>query len=103
MIARYALSASPVVLLIRRMPWSQCSRSPDLRSFYTIVWIVGFGESSEISQVTRADRINMASLFLPVYCGLTLVSAAILHFYRIKKSDHEDNLRMLAARRASLG
>lgn len=67
-----------------------------------IVSLVGFDGITDIAQVTRADRVNMSSLFLPAYCGITLVSIGVLTFYRITKQEHESHLEILASRREQL-
>ena len=64
-----------------------------------IVTLLGFDGITDVSQVTRVDRVNMSSLFLPVYSGITLISIGVLSFYRIRKEDHENHLELLASRR----
>lgn len=65
----------------------------------TIVAFVGLENIKSPDQVTWQIRFDLASLFLPVYCGLYLTGLAIVGWlYKIKRSDHSANLEKLAAR-----
>ena len=44
--------------------------------------------------------MNLATLFLPIYCGLYLLGLVIVSKYRITREDHDAHLAQLNARKA---
>jgi Na+/melibiose symporter-like transporter len=65
----------------------------------TIVSLVGLDGVNSFDQVTWQIRFDLATFFLPLYCGLVLLAIAVLSRYRIDKENHEANLATLARRR----
>jgi len=57
-------------------------------------------EIRSFEEMTWELRYQLASLFLPLYCGLYLTGLAFVSRYKLKREDHEANLATLAARRA---
>lgn len=68
----------------------------------TIVSLVGLDGITDVSQVTREIRLDLATFFLPLYCGLNLVALYIVSTYRISRDDHNANLQTLADRRGAI-
>ena len=66
----------------------------------TIVSLVGLDGITSVSEVTREIRVDLASLFLPLYCGLFLLGLVIVSGYRITRDDHEEHLAALSERRS---
>ena len=65
----------------------------------TIVSLVGLDGVTSVDDVTREIRTDLASLFLPLYCGLYIVGLVIVSRYRITRDDHEEHLAALAERK----
>ena len=65
----------------------------------TIVSFVGLDGISSFEDVTWQIRYDLATFFLPLYCGLYLTGLLCVSFYRIRKEDHDSNLAALAARK----
>ena len=57
----------------------------------TIVSLVGLDGVTSVDDVTREIRTDLASLFLPLYCGLYIVGLVIVSRYRITRDDHEEH------------
>ncbi len=66
----------------------------------TIVSIVGLDGITSVDDVTQGIRMNLATLFLPIYCGLYLLGLVIVSKYRITREDHDAHLAQLNARKA---
>jgi Na+/melibiose symporter-like transporter len=66
----------------------------------TIVSIVGLDGITSVDDVTQEIRMNLATLFLPIYCGLYLLGLVIVSTYRITREDHDAHLAQLNARKA---
>ena len=67
----------------------------------TIVSLVGLDGVTSVDDVTREIRTDLASLFLPLYCGLYIVGLVIVSRYRITRDDHEEHLAALAERKVN--
>ena len=65
----------------------------------TIVSLVGLDGIESADTMTRELRIDLASLFLPLFCGLNLVALYIVSRYRITRDDHAANLAALTTRK----
>ena len=65
----------------------------------TIVSLVGLDGIKSAEQVTMTIRQDLATFFLPLYCGLFLLGLWIVSTYRIRREDHSANLAALAERR----
>tara|TARA_B100001179_G_scaffold140087_1_gene101094 strand:- start:1569 stop:3023 length:1455 start_codon:yes stop_codon:yes gene_type:complete len=63
-----------------------------------IVSLVGLDAITSVEQVTYDIRINIAVLFLPLYCLLNVGALYFVSQYRIDRDDHGDNLDKLAKR-----
>jgi len=68
----------------------------------TIVSLVGLDGITGVEQVTYELRYDLATFFLPVYCGLFFIALAIVATYRIGRDDHNTNLETLAQRRGEI-
>ena len=66
----------------------------------SIVSIVGLDGITSVDDVTQEIRMNLATLFLPIYCGLYLLGLVIVSKYRITREDHDAHLAQLNARKA---
>ena len=66
----------------------------------TIISFVGMDDIRSFEEMTWDLRFQLASLFLPLYCGLYLTGLAFVARYTLKIEDHEANLATLAGRRA---
>ena len=64
----------------------------------SIVTLIGLDGISSVEQMTEALRFSLALFFLPLYCGLYLLSVYILSIYQITREDHIANLSALAER-----
>jgi Na+/melibiose symporter-like transporter len=64
-----------------------------------IVSLVGLDDIRSVEQVTDQIRYDLATFFLPLYCGLFITGLIIVSRYRINRSDHGDNLNRLAQRK----
>ena len=64
----------------------------------TIVSLVGLDGIASADLMTHELRRDLASLFLPVFCGLNLTALLVLSRYRITRHDHAANLAALARR-----
>ena len=67
----------------------------------TIVSLVGLDGVTSIEQVTDEIRMNLAALFLPLYCSLFLVGLWVVSRYEIDRDGHDSNLDRLAERNAA--
>jgi Na+/melibiose symporter-like transporter len=65
----------------------------------SIVSIVGLDGVTSVDAVTNEIRMNLATLFLPIYCGLYLIGLWIVSRYRITREDHNAHLQALSERR----
>ena len=63
-----------------------------------IVSLVGLDAITSVEQVTYDIRVNIAVLFLPLYCLLNVGALYFVSQYRIDRDDHSDNLDKLAER-----
>jgi Na+/melibiose symporter-like transporter len=63
-----------------------------------IVSLVGLDAITSVEQVTHDVRVNIAVLFLPLYCLLNVGALYFVSQYRIDRDDHGDNLDKLAER-----
>ena len=63
-----------------------------------IVSLVGLDAITSVEQVTYDIRVNIAILFLPLYCLLNVGALYFVSQYRIDRDDHGDNLDKLAER-----
>ena len=64
-----------------------------------IVSLVGMDHFQSAADMTSGDRVNLAALFLPLYCSLNIVAIALISLYKISKTDHFENLKTLASRK----
>ncbi len=65
-----------------------------------IVSTVGMDSVHSFDQMTWQTRYDLATFFLPLYCGLYLAGLLFVSFYRIQEEDHANNLAELNRRRA---
>lgn len=65
-----------------------------------IISTVGMDDVHSFEEMTWQTRYDLATFFLPLYCGLYLTGLVFVSFYRIQQQDHDDNLATLAARKA---
>ena len=68
----------------------------------SIVSLVGLDGITSLGDVTNEIRMELATLFLPIYCGLYLLGLVIVSKYRITRADHDEHLQRLLARKAKL-
>lgn len=68
----------------------------------SIVSLVGLDGITSLGDVTNEIRMDLATLFLPIYCGLYVLGLVIVSKYRITRADHDENLQQLSARKAKL-
>jgi GPH family glycoside/pentoside/hexuronide:cation symporter len=66
----------------------------------SIISIVGLDGITSVSDVTQEIRMDLATLFLPIYCGMYLLGLVIISKYRITREDHDAHLQQLNARKA---
>lgn len=64
----------------------------------TIVSLVGLDGIETVEAMTDDHRLRLAWSFLPVYCGLQLISAWVVSRYKIERSHHVENLTILRSR-----
>jgi len=63
----------------------------------SIVTLVGMDGIQSASAMTDGMRADLASFFLPAYCGLYLLAIYLISRYRIDRQAHNSNLLKLAA------
>jgi Na+/melibiose symporter-like transporter len=68
----------------------------------SIVSLVGLDGITSLGDVTDEIRMDLATLFLPIYIGLYLMGLVIVSKYRITRADHDEHLQRLSLRRAKL-
>ena len=68
----------------------------------SIVSLVGLDGITSLSDVTDEIRMDLATLFLPTYCGLYLLGLVIVSKYQITRENHDENVEKLAERKARL-
>jgi len=68
----------------------------------TIVSLVGLDGITSLGDVTHEIRLDLATLFLPIYCGLYILGLVIVSKYRITREDHHEHLKQLSVRKAKL-
>lgn len=68
----------------------------------SIVSLVGLDGITSLGDVTHEIRMDLATLFLPIYIGLYLLGLVIVSKYRITRADHDEHLQQLSLRRAKL-
>ena len=68
----------------------------------SIVSLVGLDGITSVDDVTNEIRLDLATLFLPVYCGLYLLGLVIVSKYRITRADHNEHVQRLSERKAKL-
>ena len=64
-----------------------------------ILTMVGMDSVSSVADMTMQHRVNLAMLFLPLWCILNLIAIGLVSWYRIGRSDHVSNLQQLDVRR----
>ena len=64
----------------------------------TIISLVGLDGVTSITEVTYEIRFDLATFFLPLYCGLYLMGLLIVSTYRIDREGHSLNLQKLSDR-----
>ena len=64
----------------------------------TIISLVGLDGITSVEMVTDQIRLNLALLFLPLYCGLHFLGLYIVSTYRIDRKGHDTNLQKLERR-----
>ncbi len=64
----------------------------------TIVSLVGLDGVTSVDQVTYQIRFDLATFFLPLYCGLFLTGLWVVSKYQINRHDHSSNLKTLSER-----
>ena len=68
----------------------------------SIVSLVGLDGITSLGDVTDEIRVDLATLFLPTYCGLYLLGLVIVSKYQITRENHDENVQELAERKAKL-
>jgi len=68
----------------------------------SIVSLVGLDGITSLGDVTNEIRMDLATLFLPIYCGLYVLGLVIVSKYRITRADHDEHLQQLSARKEKL-
>jgi Na+/melibiose symporter-like transporter len=68
----------------------------------SIVSLVGLDGITSLGDVTDEIRMDLATLFLPIYCGLYLLGLVIVSKYRITRADHDEHIQRLSVRKAKL-
>ena len=68
----------------------------------SIVSLVGLDGITSLGDVTDEIRMDLATLFLPTYCGLYLLGLVIVSKYQITRENHGENVQELAKRKAKL-
>tara|TARA_B100000795_G_scaffold268567_1_gene255782 strand:- start:686 stop:2110 length:1425 start_codon:yes stop_codon:yes gene_type:complete len=68
----------------------------------SIVSLVGLDGITSLGDVTDQIRMDLATLFLPTYCGLYLLGLVIVSKYQITRENHDENVQELAERKAKL-
>ena len=61
-----------------------------------IVTMVGLDGIKDVADMTDAMRFDLASFFLPIYCGLYLLGLYLISKYRIDRATHNANLDSLS-------
>jgi Na+/melibiose symporter-like transporter len=61
-----------------------------------IVTMVGLDGIKDVADMTDAMRFDLASFFLPIYCGLYLLGLYLISKYRIDRATHNANLESLS-------
>lgn len=64
-----------------------------------ILSFVGMDTIATAADMTMSHRVNLAALFLPLWCGLNLAAIVLVWLYRIGRRDHSINLEQLALRK----
>ena len=64
----------------------------------TIISIVGLDGVTSLDMVTDQIRFDLASFFLPLYCGLYFFGLVIVSTYKIDREKHSKNLQELSER-----
>ncbi|MCZ6681090.1 MAG: MFS transporter [Candidatus Poribacteria bacterium] len=64
----------------------------------TIISVVGLDGITSLEMVTSQIRFDLATLFLPLYCGLYMLGLFMVSKYRIDRELHNKNLDKLATR-----
>ena len=62
----------------------------------SIVSLVGMDGIKSVDDMTDGMRVELASFFLPLYCGLYLVAIYLISRYRIDRETHNMNLEVLS-------
>ncbi|MGD8832148.1 MAG: MFS transporter, partial [Pseudomonadales bacterium] len=62
----------------------------------SIVSLVGMDGIKSVADMTDAMRADLASFFLPAYCGLYFLAIYLISRYRIDRDAHNENLATLA-------
>ena len=68
----------------------------------SIVSLVGLDGITSLGDVTDQIRMDLATLFLPTYCGLYLLGLVIVSKDQITRENHDENVQELAERKAKL-
>ncbi len=64
----------------------------------SIVSLVGMDGIKTVTDMTDDMRLDLASFFLPLYCGLYFLAMYFISKYRIDREAHNANLESLSAR-----
>ncbi len=68
----------------------------------SIVSLVGLDGITSLGDVTNEIRMDLATLFLPIYCGLYILGLVIVSKYQITREDHREHVQRLSERKAKL-
>lgn len=61
----------------------------------SIVSLVGMDGIKSVADMTDTMRVDLASFFLPAYCGLYFLAIYLISHYRIDREAHNENLEAL--------
>jgi Na+/melibiose symporter-like transporter len=61
----------------------------------SIVSLVGMDGIKTVDDMTDGMRADLASFFLPAYCGLYFLAIYLISHYRIDRDTHNENLETL--------
>ncbi len=67
-----------------------------------ILTFVGMDSVQSVADMTNEHRMNLASLFLPIWCALNLAAILLVSLYKIGRRDHATHLEQLEDRRRQM-
>lgn len=80
----------------------KCTQGLGIMAASLLLWLADFPGGAAVDDVPEAASRQLGLWYVPSILALWMVMMAVISFYRLDRTQHEQNLRELAGRRATL-